>query len=287
MKGAVIINGYLDGASFREPADMMVEAGARQGIPMKVFTNDELIVPVGGADALSERLGDIDFIVFWDKDVRLARNMEVCGYPVINCSEAIRVCDDKSLTHLILAEYGIPSIRTISCPMTFGRSYEGSAESIAEQIGFPMVVKDCFGSFGAQVRLIDDIEALKKEMNGDVPKIFQEFIDCGGRDIRLEVVGEKVVAAVTRTAPEGDFRANASNGGVMEGYTPTEEESQLAVEAAAAVQADFAGVDILQTKDGPVVCEVNSNAHIKNLLNATGIDVSDHMIGYIKGLMQS
>ena len=58
------------------------------------------------------------------------------------------------------------------------------------------------------------------------------------------------------------------------------------MDAAAAVQADFAGVDILQTKDGPVVCEVNSNAHIKNLLNATGIDVSDLMIGYVKGLMQ-
>ena len=72
----------------------------------------------------------------------------------------------------------------------------------------------------------------------------------------------------------------------MDRYTPTEEESQLAVEAAAAVQADFAGVDILRTKNGPVVCEVNSNAHIKNLLNATGIDVSDLMIGYVKGLMQ-
>jgi len=95
-----------------------------------------------------------------------------------------------------------------------------------------------------------------------------------------------VVAAVIRTAARGDFRANASNGGIMEKYEPTEEEVQLAVEAAAAVQADFAGVDILSTKDGPVVCEVNSNAHIKNLLDATGVDASDHMIGYIRELMQ-
>ena len=286
MKGAVIINGYLDGISFREPADMLVAAGARQDIPIEVHTNRDLVAPIGDADALSERIGDVDFILFWDKDVRLAKNLEVCGYPVINCSEAIRICDDKSLTHLVLADYGIPSIRTIPCPMSFGHPYEDSAELIAEQMGFPMVVKDCFGSFGEQVRLVNDMEGLLRETKESTPKIFQEFIDCGGKDIRIEVIGDKAVAAVMRTAPKDDFRANASNGGIMDRYTPTEEESQLAVEAAAAVQADFAGVDILQTKDGPVVCEVNSNAHIKNLLNATGIDVSDLMIGYVKGLMQ-
>ena len=286
MKGAVIINGYLDGISFREPADMLVAAGARQDIPIEVHTNRDLVAPIGDADALSERIGDVDFILFWDKDVRLAKNLEVCGYPVINCSEAIRICDDKSLTHLVLADYGIPSIRTIPCPMSFGHSYEDSAKLIADQIGFPMVVKDCFGSFGEQVRLVKDMDGLLRESMDGTPKIFQEFIDCGCKDIRIEVIGERAVTAVTRTAPAGDFRANASNGGTMERYTPTQEESQLAVDAAAAVQADFAGVDILQTKDGPVVCEVNSNAHIKNLLNATSIDVSDLMIGYVKGLMQ-
>ena len=132
MKGAVIINGYLDGISFREPADMLVAAGARQDIPIEVHTNRDLVAPIGDADALLERIGDVDFILFWDKDVRLAKNLEVCGYPVINCSEAIRICDDKSLTHLVLADYGIPSIRTIPCPMSFGRPYEDSAELIAE-----------------------------------------------------------------------------------------------------------------------------------------------------------
>ena len=286
MRGAAVINGYLDGASFREPADMVAAAGERQGIPIRVFANSDLVVPIGDTGAFSERLGDVDFILLWDKDVRLAKNLEICGYPVINCSEAIRICDDKSLTHLTLAEHGIPSVRTVSGPMSFDRPYGDSAETIAEQIGFPMVVKDCFGSYGEQVRLIDSIEMLRNEAMEGVPRIFQEFIGCGGTDIRIEVVGEDAVAAVTRTAPKGDFRANASNGGTMARYTPTEEESRLAVEAAVAVQADFAGVDILRTEDGPVVCEVNSNAHIKNLLDATGIDVSDLMIGYIKELMQ-
>jgi len=286
MKGAIVINGYLDGKKFREPAEMLTEAGERHGVPMKTFLNSNLSVPIGDSDAFAERLGDIDFIIFWDKDVKLARNLEVCGYPVINCSEAIRICDDKALTHLTLAEYGIPSIKTVASPMSFGYPYRDLLPDIVDQIGFPMVVKDCFGSFGQQVYMVRTMEELHEHAEGTVPKIFQEYIECDGRDIRVEVVGEKVVAAVMRTAAYGDFRSNATIGGIMEKYEPSEEEAQLAIEAASAVQADFAGVDIIHSADGPVVCEVNSNAHIKNLFDATGVNAADCIIEYIIELMQ-
>ncbi len=286
MKGAIVINGYLDGKKFREPAEMLTDAGERHGIPMVTFLNSDLSVPIGDSDSFAEKLGDIDFIIFWDKDVKLARNLEVCGYPVINCSEAIRVCDDKALTHLTLAEYGIPSIKTVSSPMTFGYPYQDWLVNAVEQIGFPMVVKDCFGSFGQQVHLVRTMDELRNHAEGDVPKIFQKYIECDGKDIRIEVVGEKVVASVIRTAAYGDFRSNATIGGIMEKYEPTEEEAHLAIEAASAVQADFAGVDIINSPNGPVVCEVNSNAHIKNLFDATGINVADCIIEYIVELMQ-
>ncbi|MBP3386206.1 MAG: hypothetical protein J6K69_05080, partial [Candidatus Methanomethylophilaceae archaeon] len=70
-------------------------------------------------------------------------------------------------------------------------------------------------------------------------------------------------------------------GGTMHRYVPTDEESELAVSAAEAVGADFAGVDIIRTSDGPVVCEVNSNAHIKNMLDCTGHDVSMDILEHI------
>ncbi len=286
MKGAIVINGYLDGKKFREPAEMLTEAGERHGVPMETFLNSNLSVPIGDSDAFAERLGNIDFIIFWDKDVKLARNLEVCSYPVINCSEAIRICDDKALTHLTLAEYGIPSIKTVASPMLFGYPYQDLLPDIVDQIGFPMVVKDCFGSFGQQVHMVRTMEELHEHAEGTVPKIFQEYIECDGRDIRIEVVGEKVVAAVMRTAAYGDFRSNATIGGIMEKYEPSEEEAQLAIEAASAVQADFAGVDIIHSADGPVVCEVNSNAHIKNLFDATGVNAADCIIEYIIELMQ-
>ena len=286
MDGAIVINGYLDGESFREPAEMISESARDLGIGMTTLMNTDLAFPVGDSEALRKRLGDVDFVIFWDKDVMLAKNIELCDIPVFNCSECIRICDDKSLTHTVLEEWGIPSIRTVVSPMSFGRPIGDWVRSVKEYIGYPMVVKDCFGSFGQQVRMVSGDEDLLKEAELATPRIFQEYIDCSGEDLRLEVVGGSVVAAVKRRAKEGDFRSNASNGGMMSPYTPTEQEAMLAVEAANAVQADFAGVDILQTEKGPVVCEVNSNAHIKNLLNATGIDVSRHILGYISDFLR-
>ncbi len=285
MEGVVVINGFLNGPKFREPAEMMVEAGRRHGVDIGIFQNTDLVSPIGDRDSVSKLTGDPDFFIFWDKSVKLAKDLENCGYPVFNCSECIRICDDKALTHLTLDEYGIPSPSTICSPMSFGQPYTEWMPKVKEYLSYPLVAKDCFGSFGQQVRLVTDDRLLMDEGAEGTPKIFQEYIDCNGQDIRIEVVGNRAVAAVRRKAPAGDFRSNVTNGGTMTAYVPEKEEAELAIEAAAAVQADFAGVDILPTKDGPVVCEVNSNAHIKNLMNATGKDVSDDILEHIIGLI--
>lgn len=286
MDGAIVINRYLDGPSFREPAEMISEAAGRLGLGMKTYLNTDLSVPIGDSDAFHEILGDIGFVVFWDKDVKLAKNLEVCDIPVFNCSECIRICDDKSLTHLTLADYGIPSIRTIASPMSFGRPYDDFAKVVMDTFTFPLISKDCFGSYGKEVRMVRNEEELMKELSSGVPKIFQDYIECNGQDLRLEVVGGEVIASVKRKAPEGDFRSNASNGGVMVTYEPTEDEKSLAIEASEAVEANFCGVDIIQTSEGPVVCEVNSNAHIKNLMNATGINASDAILRHIVNFLR-
>ena len=163
MDGAIVINRYLDGPSFREPAEMISEAAGRLGLGMKTYLNTDLSVPIGDSDAFHEILGDIDFVVFWDKDVKLAKNLEVCDIPVFNCSECIRICDDKSLTHLTLADYGIPSIRTIASPMSFGRPYDDFAKVVMDTFTFPLISKDCFGSYGKEVRMVRNEEELMKE----------------------------------------------------------------------------------------------------------------------------
>ena len=123
---------------------------------------------------------------------------------------------------------------------------------------------------------IDIINNQKQEL------LFQEYFDeCFGSDIRINLVNNKIVASMHRFS-QNDFRANISNGGSAEKYEPTNLEKTLAIKASQALQCDFCGVDILQTKNGPVICEVNSNAHLNNIYMVTGTNVAEKILLYIK-----
>ena len=113
--------------------------------------------------------------------------------------------------------------------------------------------------------------------------IFQKYIRTStGRDVRINMVGEEPVAAMLRCNP-GDFRANVTNGGSMRPYTPTPEQIALAQKACRMLKLDFAGVDLLFGEDErPVLCEVNSNAHVKNIFDCTGIDVGESIFAHIR-----
>ena len=144
-------------------------------------------------------------------------------------------------------------------------------------------MKEAFGSFGKEVYLINNKDELRNKtlQSSDKPILFQEYVqESRGRDIRLHIVGGEFIGAVVRTNQK-DFRANASNGGVMSAYIPTLQEITIAQITCKAIGLDFAGIDILFGKDGPLICEVNSNAHMKNFYMATGINVVKKIISYI------
>lgn len=276
-----MVNGFLRGGKFGEPAEMMSAAADRLGIGLDIVTNDRLPLMVDTSEKM-----DTDFILFWDKDVRAAMLLERTGSPVFNSSECIRICDDKSLTHIALSKNNVPSIPTMISPMTFdGIGYTNLSflDGAEDSFGYPMVVKDCFGSFGQQVYLAHDRKELESLFCDARPRIVQRYVECGSSDLRLEVIGGEVVASVSRKGRDGDFRANTTIGGVMSVHQPSEDEKELALKASEAVGADFCGVDILYMDGEPVVCEVNSNAHMKNLRNCTGIDVSDMILEHIIG----
>lgn len=112
--------------------------------------------------------------------------------------------------------------------------------------------------------------------------VFQQFIASSkGRDIRVNTIGNEVVAAMYRHS-ETDFRANITNGGTAEKVTLTDTQHDIAIRAARAVGADFAGVDLLfGENDEPIVCEVNAASHIRNIYNVTGINVGDQFVAHI------
>lgn len=287
MIGWLVVNEFLHSAKFNEIHNWLLTAASKQGIELIQKTNAELLIELPFTQ--NKRNTDISFVLFWDKDVRLARYLELLGYRVFNSSEAIYACDDKSKAHLLLSAAGIPMPRTIIAPMTFdniGYTKMSFLSGVADQLGFPMIVKECFGSFGQQVYMVKDMNELKVKVSeiGAKPMLFQEYISTShGRDIRLQVVGGRVIAAMNRYSDNGDFRANLAIGGKMKPYQPSKMQSDLAVKCCEVLGLDFAGVDILFGKDEePLVCEVNSNAHFKNIYDCTGVNAADAIIEHIK-----
>ncbi|MCI8292521.1 MAG: RimK family alpha-L-glutamate ligase [Hespellia sp.] len=284
--GWLVVNGYITNPKFLEIYQWIREAGDRQGCQIDKKTNIELMEHFCRSDFLEMR--QPDFVIFWDKDVRLALLMEAYGFRLFNSAKSIAMCDDKSLSFIGLKNAGVRMPRTWIAPKTFAADgYDKTAFFIeaAEELGYPLIVKECFGSFGQQVYLVanrsDLLEIVGRLKNR--PFLLQEYIEHSrGRDIRIHIVGGQAVACMERHNPN-DFRANITNGGSMRAYEPNESQVTMARAACDALGLDFAGVDILFGENGePVLCEVNSNAHFKNIYDCTGINVADAIISYIK-----
>lgn len=284
LVGWVIYNGFLPGDKFYDYANMIASAAIDRGHQTILLKNNEIISLL---DQISiNRKSFPHYVVFTDKDTYLAKQLQLLGIRVYNSAEAIEISDDKIKTYQVLGSKQIPIPKTIFAPKTFGFQIdEQFVESVIQYFSFPLVLKEAFGSFGEQVYLVHNRDELfaQIEVIGTRPFMFQQFIQTSyGKDLRLQVVGDRVVTAMKRTS-EHDFRANVTSGGKMERYKPNEIEKQLAIQATKAIGADFAGVDLLfGENNAPIVCEINSNAHIRNLLDCTGVNAAIDLVHYIE-----
>ncbi|QDY46238.1 RimK family alpha-L-glutamate ligase [Planococcus glaciei] len=277
----VIYNGSLVSDKFADQAQLVAEAAERAGVETHIMKNYEILMDLKNDAALP------DFAVLLDKDILLGYFLKSRGVPVYNDPAIIDLCDNKATQYIRLAASGLPMPRTIVAPKVypnFSILDSGYFERVIEELKFPMIIKEGHGSFGMKVYLIEDETAFyeKVESLRGVDFVFQEFIASSrGRDIRVNIVGGEIVASMYRHS-ETDFRANITNGGKASPVELTETQKQMALDAANAVGAVFAGVDLLfGENEEPLVCEVNAAAHIRNILNVTGVNVADAMIAYI------
>ena len=216
------------------------------------------------------------------------RQFEYSNIPCINPSESINIVRDKLRTSQILAQHNLPT------PKTMMVRYPIDLGLVEDNIGFPCVVKLVTGSYGEGIYLcerkrdykklmefIDTLGANKKTM------LVQEYMGHRpGEDLRVYVVGGKVLGAMKRTAPEGDFRANITNGGTGEAYPVDEKMEFIALETAKVLGLDIAGIDLLFTEDGYVVCEANSNPGFRGFDHYCQVDIADKITEYIKFKLQ-
>jgi ribosomal protein S6--L-glutamate ligase/gamma-F420-2:alpha-L-glutamate ligase len=270
--------------------DYFVEEMSNRGVLLEKVSNLQIIGELN--TDINRLIANLDlkkpdFAILWDKDVTLGRHLEKMGLRVFNSSRGIELCDNKGYTFEVLSEKGINIPRTIIAPLIYPRVKVNDFqlyENIAIELGYPLVIKECYGSFGAQVYLIENFEQMKEKVIslGSIPYVFQEFISTShGRDVRINVVGDVVVGSMYRES-DGDFRANISAGGKGKSYIANQQEEEIAIKAVKELGLDYAGVDILFGKgDQPVVCEVNSNPHFKSTLEYTGVDVGKAIVEYI------
>lgn len=284
-KGLLVVNHFLNAVKYQELYEYFLEAAAAFEMELILKTNAELLMDL---EELKKQAKEVDFVLFWDKDIRLAQLMESLGYRLFNTAEAIEVCDDKSYTYIRLLEAGITMPKTVISPKTFESVNYPRVEfmeQLEKTLGYPMVVKECYGSFGMQVYLVADrVELLAKlEETAPKPLVFQQFImESAGKDVRIQVIGDKVVASMYRYSDSEDFRANLSIGGKMKPFTPTKEQEELALLCCKTIGLDFAGVDLLFGENGePIVCEVNSNAHFKNIYDCTKVNAATLILEHI------
>jgi len=215
------------------------------------------------------------------------RHFEQAGVPCVNGSVAIETVKDKLRSSQILSRSGI------AIPNTMLVRWPIEDRLVTDNIGFPCVVKVVTGSYGEGVHLCERKKDYKKlvefveNLGNKKTMIVQEYLgDRPGEDLRVLVIGGKVMGAMLRTAPEGDFRANITGGGTGSRYEITEEIDYIARETARALNLDIAGVDLLFDDRGFRVCEANSNPGFKGFETYCGVDVADLITEYIKFKIQ-
>ena len=208
-------------------------------------------------------------------------HFEWVGTPVVNRAKAIAAARHKFHSLRILAQHGLP----IPPSLTVG-SATFLEDAVAEVGTYPFILKPFHGTHGTGVMLLDTPTSLTSAVDAlcDLHQdyVIQPFIaEAGGVDIRVLVVGGEAVAAMKRSAPPGEFRANIHKGASGEAIALTDEYTRLAIAAAAALELEIAGVDLLQTNEGPVVLEVNPSPGFEELESVTGIDIADVIIEFV------
>jgi ribosomal protein S6--L-glutamate ligase len=216
-----------------------------------------------------------------DLEISIVKQFQLMGVPVMNGYLPIARAKNKLRTLQILTKYNIPGPKTIVV-----RKMEYIDDAIKMVNGYPVVLKTPFGSWGQGVVLVESSRSLYSALDAIWKKgsniiLIQNYVaEAEGSDYRAFVIGDKVAAAMKRTARPGDFRSNISIGGAGEKVTLTENEQKLAVRATQVLGLKMAGVDILRSKEGPIIMEVNANPGFVGISKIAGVDIAGEIVKF-------
>ncbi|HET6437376.1 MAG TPA: RimK family alpha-L-glutamate ligase [Anaeromyxobacter sp.] len=264
----------------------LFEAARQQGAAPRVLdtlrcnmvvTRDSPRILYGGEDLVADQIHVVIPRIgasITGYGIAVVNQLELMGVPVIAAATPIARSRDKLRALQLLSRFGIDIPRTVMC-----RFREQVPEAVEMVGGLPCIIKLIQGSQGVGVMIatsmvevqgmLDTLWTLGQEI------LLQEMVaESRGRDVRALVVGDRVVAAMRRTARAGEFRSNIHRGGSAEVVELPREFAETAVKAARVIGLEIAGVDMLEARTGPRIMEVNSSPGFEGLEAATGKDVA-------------
>ena len=285
MKIGIISLGTQNHATRR-----LVEASLAAGHIPKVLNPFGFYLHIGdsGAPIYYEETPAVDFDVLLPRlsastaqyGEEVVAHFEWNGTPVVNRSYAIANARNKFRTLRILAQRGLP------VPPSFAAGSARYVDRSVHQTGdYPFIMKPFEGTHGNAILLLDTPASLQSAI-GAMCDLHQDYViqpfigESAGNDVRVIVIGGKVVAAMRRTAQAGEFRSNIHRGGQGHPIELQDEYSDTAIRAAEAMELNIAGVDLLETLAGPIVLEVNPSPGFEEVETVTGIKVAEAMIAF-------
>ena len=274
--------------------ERFIEEAEKQGVDLSVVFADEIDLIVSRDDRKSIRYKN-DIVSL--PDVLLARTGSGTGYfnlsvlrqfermnvLTIPNSQAIEASKDKMFANQILAQHGLP------IPKTMLTRFPCKAELVEKVVGFPCVMKVVTGSHGNGVYLcenakqFEDLSELISSLDSKTSMIVQQYISYSeGRDLRVIVIGGRVVGAMLRRSTDGSFKANISRGGEGTPFDVDDQMEMLAIQTAKVLDLDIAGVDLLFSTDGYKICEANSSPGFKGFEASLGINIPQKVFDYAR-----
>jgi len=278
----------FDKLRFEEKA--LYNTAVKKGIDVRLVDSRNIIIDTDDLDSNEFEFGDVllQRSISHFRGQFLTYCLELCGYNVINSSRIGEICGNKLLTSMILKKNDIPT------PKSYFSFNSDSAFNFISTIDLeqnPLVFKPVIGSWGRGVFPVRNKEIgkiiveMRQESTSPFSSIFyfQELIHRPPRDIRCIVVGEKLIAAVYRYSSDDEWRTNVAKGGKAELIEVTSELEELALRASKAIGTGVLGIDMMEDqKRGLVVHEINNAVQFRGASLATGIDIADMIIEYVK-----
>ncbi|MCO5221991.1 MAG: lysine biosynthesis protein LysX [Thermomicrobiales bacterium] len=261
---------------------LILEAGRRRGLAITPIFDRKIVLDLSNLSGTAASSFPYDVVL--DRSVAHSRalyslkSFEAWGIPTLNRSTATQICDDKALCSLALGSANVPTPRTL-----LAYSIESALEACA-LLGYPAVLKPVTGSWGrllAKVNGPDQAKALleqKVSLGSYQHALFyvQEYQEKPGRDIRVFVVGDRVLAASYRSADH--WITNTARGASSSKCPITPQIEDIVLNACQAVGARLAGVDLIETYDGYTVLEVNTGGEFHGLMTTTDVDIAGEIV---------